>query len=174
MVSARKKGLDKVPKKRGPRSKVIRSEFFGRSEHFRAIFGRQGVWEALYPRLRDAQTEADVVKTFEDLKYVIGDAHYFIGLQGLILKVIHDRRFPKDQRNAQVEFFADSLVGRGLVGPARSRDICREERAKATNAKHILRYEFYVECSCGYKGPARNDRCADCGAPIVFVPWRQF
>lgn len=79
----------------------------------------------------------------------------------LILEVVHDRRFPRVRSEAQMEFLADSLGGQGFVTPRRSREICVAERTKV---KHVIvRREFYVECSCGYKGPALDGACRDCG-----------
>lgn len=71
---------------------------------------------------------------------------------------LHDPRFPKRQQ-ARINFLADSLAGLGRVTPRSSRDICARERAKerAKSRHKIIRYEFYVECSCGYKGPARDN-----------------
>lgn len=52
------------------------------------------------------------------------------------------------------------------------RDVCRRGRAKqrAKSPYHILRYEYYVECSCGYEGPARDNACRKCGAEINLLP----
>jgi hypothetical protein len=38
------------------------------------------------------------------------------------------------------------------------------KRAKARRIGHILRFEFYVECSCGYEGPSRERARRDRGA----------
>ena len=43
-----------------------------------------------------------------------------------------------------------------------------EERDRFEHAHQIIRYEFYVECSCGYKGHSRNHACRKCGAQIDF------
>jgi hypothetical protein len=80
---------------------------------------------------------------------------------------LHDRKFPK-RRQAQINFVADSLAGLGRIAPRRSRDICADERAKAKRAHHIIRYEVYVECSCGYKGRSRNHACPKCRTRIDF------
>ncbi len=50
------------------------------------------------------------------------------------------------RREAQINFLADSLAGRGLVSPRRSRDICAQERATEKRRHRIIRQEFYVEC----------------------------
>jgi hypothetical protein len=47
------------------------------------------------------------------------------------------------------------------VTPRRSREICAEERAKIRHV--IVRREYYIECSCGYEGPARDGACRNCG-----------
>jgi hypothetical protein len=64
------------------------------------------------------------------------------------------------------------LAGRPIVEARTSRDICAkglaEEKAKSPNK--ILRREFYVECSCGFKGPALNNACRKCRAQISFLP----
>lgn len=65
-------------------------------------------------------------------------------------------------------FIANSLAGRPNVEPRTSRDIraraLAEEEARSPHK--ILRTEFYVECSCGYRGPALNNACRKCGAQI--------
>jgi hypothetical protein len=85
----------------------------------------------------------------------------------LILQVLQEHDFPKRPEN-QFDFLAESLAARGEVSPRRSRDICTDARAAERNKSpyKILRTEFYVECSCGYEGPARNNACRKCGAVI--------
>jgi hypothetical protein len=87
----------------------------------------------------------------------------------LILAILRDPRFPKKRRTQQVNFLADSLAAWGRVSPRRSRDICEQERRKDKKAHHIIRHEYYIECSCGYKGPAKNDAYRKCGAEISAV-----
>jgi len=41
-----------------------------------------------------------------------------------------DPKFPKQDRQAQEEFIADSLAGDGRISIRRSRDICGDERTK--------------------------------------------
>jgi len=52
--------------------------------------------------------------------------------------------------------------------PRTSRDICGEARAqeRAKSPHKIIRKESYVECSCGYQGPALNGAGRKCGAEI--------
>ncbi len=56
--------------------------------------------------------------------------------------------------------------------PCTSRDICARERAseRKKSPYKIVRHEYYVECSCGYKGPAHDNACRKCGAEIDFLP----
>ena len=166
-----------VLKKRGRPPEVIPSEVFGRAENYRQIFQREGVWGALYPLLSKAQNETEVGRAFAQINAAgvyVGDQHHFIPyLADLIVKVIHEPDFPKKRRDRQIAFFADSLAARGSVSPRRSRDICEKERGKRQSADHIVRREFYVECSCGYSGPALNDECRECGAPIVLDSFGQ-
>jgi len=88
-----------------------------------------------------------------------------------VLEVIKEKKFPKKPR-AQAKFLANSLAGRPNVEARTSRDICArglaEEKSKSPHK--ILRKEFYIECSCGYKGPALNDACRKCGAEIPLLP----
>ena len=164
-----KKARNRLDSPRGRKPHVRPSEVFGSANHYRGIFGREGLWDQLYPVLRDAKREQDVQHAFDTIH--VGDSHYFVpSLLGLILTVVSDRAFPKT-KSAQIAFFADSLAGRGDVTPRRSRDICEKERAKAKKAihpHHIIRYEFYVECSCGYTGASQDHACARCRAPIQF------
>ncbi len=156
-------------RRRGRPPKIRPSVVIGRAHNYRMMLTK--VW----PKLRDpllatgAVTEEDVTKAFETLAQPY-ERNFVPGLASYILEVIHERKFPKRPK-AQAHFLADSLAGRPNVGPRRSRDICAEERAKesAKSPYKILRKEFYVECSCGYKGPARNDACRKCGAAISFL-----
>jgi hypothetical protein len=115
-------------------------------------------------------------RTEDDLTQVLDSApseaqNEFNALIPLILSVSRAKTFPK-RRTAQVDYLADSLAGRGRVTPRRARDICSRERsrARARSRRRIIRKEFYVECSCGYKGPARDDACRTCGAEIPRLP----
>jgi hypothetical protein len=158
--------LDTVPKKRGRGrpARVRPSEIRGRGDNYRFIFAQ--VWDRLWPPLSNAQTEEDVTKAFQE-----GGSPYaqeFVpSLAHLILKVLRDPKFPK-RREAQINFLADSLAGVGWIAPRYSRDLCEQERAKQARAHHIIRYEVYVECSCGYKGRSQDHACRKCGARIRF------
>ncbi len=81
---------------------------------------------------------------------------------GLILEILNDPKFPHTNRNAQLRFLSDSLAGDGIIRPRRSRDICAQQRKRHNPEHEIIRREFYIECTCGYKGPALNGGCKEC------------
>jgi hypothetical protein len=129
-----------------------------------------GVWPKLSKPLLAAQDAGGVTKAFEE--YGQPYANTFVPrFAGEILNLIRDPLFPK-RAKAQVGFLAESLAGMPEVSARRSRDICAQERQRErTRSPHkILRKEFYIECSCGYKGPALDNACRKCGAAIFFVP----
>jgi hypothetical protein len=168
-VPKTKKTVDAVrEKRRGRPCHVIRSEVIGRAENYRLIFGY--VWSGLCGPLVAANSVEQVIEAFE--KYADAYAREFVPrLAEDILKVVHEPKFPKRQY-PQINFLADSLAGRPNVEPRTSRDICTKHRAseRAKSPHKIMRKEFYVECSCGYKGPARDDACRKCGAKIPYLP----
>jgi hypothetical protein len=162
--------LDRLREKRGRGrpNDVDHTVVYGRAENFRQTLGF--VWNKLRGPLLAATTVEEVIDAFERK----ADAYspYFVPrLAEDILKAIHEPKFPK-RPDPQLRFLADSLAGRPEVEPRTSRDICVKEKAKQrAKSKHkILRKEFYVECSCGYKGPAMNDACRKCGAEISILP----
>jgi len=139
------------------------SETYGRAENYRGILDQ--VWDRLWPALSQAQNEDEVTTAF--VEHARPYDREFVPTQAtLTLQVLREPMFPK-RRKSQVGFLADSLAALGVVSARRSRDICSAERAKAKRAHHIIRYEYYVECSCGYKGPARDRACRKCGAAIL-------
>jgi hypothetical protein len=139
-------------------------EIRGRADSFRYIFNE--VWGRLWPHLQQAENEQDVIQAFDDGAQPYR-AQFVPSLASLVLQIRHDSDFPKT-RNAQVGFMADSLAGLGQIAPRTSRDICQDERIREKNVHHILRYEFYVECSCGYKGRSLDHACRKCRAEIIF------
>jgi hypothetical protein len=159
--------LDRFSTKRGRGRpiKVVPTAVTGRAWNYRDLLPR--IWNELEGPLLAAKTTDDVVKAFEA---AMPGSNEFPPLAPLILEVIQDPHFPKRQK-ARINFLADSVAGIGLVTPRRSRDICAEERAakeEAKRAPYIIRYEYYVECSCGYIGPSENHACRKCGAKIMF------
>jgi hypothetical protein len=120
-------------------------------------------WE----RLLTARSEAEV-----DL--VLGGkfdrANEFLLLKlGLLPSVLVDKQFPKQNREAQEQFIADSLAAEGKVSIRRSRDLVQRERSARKKRGKILRREFYIECSCSYEGPAYRDACPKCGAQVSYL-----
>ena len=164
-----KKPLDKTsPKLRRGRPPRIRiNEITGRAYNNRLIFDQ--VWDRLWPLLSKAKTEEGVERAFRE-----GASSYHNRIYGwsgsLILGILHDSKFPK-RRKAQINFFAESLAGLGDVSLRYFRDICAKERASEQRRHHIIRFEFYVECSCGFKGRSHDHACQRCRAKIDF-PWQ--
>jgi len=158
------KTLDRFSEKRGRGRpyKVRASEVTGRAYNYRLIFSQ--TWDTLGQHLLRATTEQEVLQAFEGTAY----KNEFEHIASLILTVLHEADFPKRNKEAQINFLADSLAARGVVTPRSSRDICGKARAKehAKSRHKIVRKEFYVECSCGYRGPARDNACRKCGAEI--------
>ena len=143
------------------------SEIVGRAQNFRLIFDQ--VWERLWPLLARATSEEDVTKAFQE-----GASPYqrgqFVPLAALTLQVLRERKFP-ETREARINFLAESLAGVDIVTPRRCRDICAQWRAKeklAQRAHRIIRYEYWVECSCGYEGRSHDHACPKCRAAINF------
>lgn len=157
--------LDAFSKRpRGRPRKVNPSEIRGRADNYRRMLNQ--VWDQLWLLLAQAQTADDVIRAFEE--GAIPYTQQFVpALAGLILEVMRERKFP-ERRVPRINFLADSLAARGMARPRRSRDICANERGKQDNKSpyKIIRKEFYVECECGYKGPACDDACKKCGAEI--------
>ncbi len=129
----------------------------GSADAFRAWFHQ--FWAKLGPRFLRAKSCEDIEKAIKEDAPTIGGS--LMHHSALILAVVHDRRFPRARTESQIHFLADSLGGQGFVTPRRSREICAKERAKVRNV--IVRREYYIECSCGYKGPALDGACRECG-----------
>jgi hypothetical protein len=146
--------------------KICASEVYGRAEHWRGVL--EEVWDRLWPLLSAARSEGEVTKAFQDGAGPY-DPYFVPDHSKLIFQVLRESTLPKRPRPLR-RYLADSLAGVGIVTPRRSRDICAQERAKRASAHRILRYEYYVECSCGYKGRSKNHACAKCGAEILFLP----
>lgn len=171
------KPLDTFSKRTGRgRPGVRSSEIVLRAENYRRVFRktrldkRKSKWVPDKPH--EWAVELVAARTEDDAMHALDSASSyaqkeFTPLVSLILQVSKERAFPR-RRETQVDFLADSLAARGDVSPRRSRDICAEERAKqrAKSPHEILRKECYIECSCGYKGPARDNACKKCGAEI--------
>jgi len=124
------------------------------------------VWAGLGGPLAIAEREQQIISAFEN--YGQPYAGEFVPrFAPDLLVLIRDPDFPKSPE-ARIGFLADSLAGRPTVELRTSRDIFGKERAKkrSKSPHKIIRKEFYIECSCGYKGPARDSACRKCGATI--------
>ncbi len=133
------------------------SEVDGRAYNYRMIFGQ--VWDKLGEPLLRTTSEADVIQAFE--AHAPQYARQFVpSLVRLIFEVVHHPKFPK-RREPQINYLADSLAALGTVRPKRSREIVAQELAKerAKLEHRVLRREFYIECTCGYEGPAYKGKC---------------
>ena len=161
-----KNPLDRFSRKpgRGRPPRVRPSELRGRADGYRFIFNQ--VWDRLWPRLSRALTDQEVIGVFEEEAQPYAP-NFMPSLATLVFQIVREPKFPK-WREAQIGFLADSLAGLGCVAPRSSRDICQKERMREKRAHHIIRYEVYVECSCGFKGRSHNLACRKCGAEIDF------
>jgi hypothetical protein len=161
--------LDKVSEKR-PRGRPVKiqpSWVRGRADNYRYMFDL--FWQHIWPDLSKAETQRDVIQSFA--RPEVGSyALDLIRSADLILKVVRDPKFPKRERRAQINFLADSIGAHGQLTPRSSRDVCERERARINRVHRILCYEFYIECSCGYKGHSRNHACPKCEAEIPLRP----
>lgn len=157
--------LDRVlgKRRRGRPVRIKASWVRGTADNYRWILNQ--IWDRVGPRLLKAQTREDVVRSYEGAD-IGGYALEFVQMADLILRVLHERKFPKQSRKAKINFLADSIAAHGRVTPRSSRDICERERARIKRIHHILRYEFWIECSCGYKGRSLNHACPKCEAEI--------
>jgi lipopolysaccharide biosynthesis regulator YciM len=152
-------------KKRGPKPKVRPSEVLGRAENYRGFL--DNMWDRFWPKCSAAQTEEEVITAFREAYSGFSDIVPARAL--MILRVKSERTFPK-RRAARINFMADSLAGQEVVTARRSRDICAQERLVKKRAHRILRYEYFIECSCGYQGHSQHHACPDCGTKIEFPP----
>lgn len=167
-LKTHKKSLDRISEKRGrgrpegiPRSWVI-----GRAGNYRTMLTE--VWPKLGNPLLAAKTRDEVIAALES--YGAPYTGEFVpSLASDIVALMGDSDFPKTA-DARIGFLSDSMGGRPGLTFRTSRDICGKERAKerAKSPHQIVRAEYYIECSCGYEGPARDNSCRKCGAGIPF------
>lgn len=177
--SKTKKRLDSIPrppanltkKKRGRRRTVPWEWVTGRASNYE--FQLNDVWEKLEIPLVHAKTAEEVTLAFE--KFAQPYAQDFVPLFAAdIVALLNDGDFPQ-RASPRIGFLARSLAGRPSLSFRTSRDICeivaRKEKQKSPH--RILRREFYIECSCGYRGPALDNKCRKCGAepPLSIDLW---
>jgi len=154
----------KAQSDRGRPPKIAASDVYGTAENNRSNFDE--VWDRLWPLLSNARSETEVTKAFEEGARPY-HRNFAPALSALTLQVLQEPTLPKRPRSLK-RFLADSLAARGIVTPRRSREICAKQRAARKQTHRIVRYELFVECSCGYKGHSENLACPKCGAEISF------
>jgi hypothetical protein len=147
---------------RGRKRKLPWSTVTGRASSYQFQLG--GVWDSLGTPLLAAKTEEEVTKAFNQFGQPYA-GNFVPGLSSDILLLLKDEDFPQ-RTIPQIKFLARSLAGTPTLSFRRARDICEMEalREKHKSSYRILRREFFIECSCGYKGPALDDGCPGCGA----------
>lgn len=145
-----------LPKKRRGRPGINPDWVRGTADNDR--YRLTQMWDAVGERLPQAETPGEVIAAFEGVPESYRSN--FVPVQAeLILRVVNEPTFPKTPE-AQIKFLADSLGARGQRSSRRSRDICASERKKVVY--WIMRRDFYIECSCGYEGPALRGACPNC------------
>jgi hypothetical protein len=152
-------------KRRGPKRRLPPGGVVGTADLYNVQF--RIAWEKIGRQLLEAADPEEVLKALTQLGGSISGT-IDLKFANRVFTIIHDPAFPEVRDKSQIRFLADSLGGGDALSPRRSRDICAQERAKRKKAQHILRYEYYVECSCGYKGHSLDHACKKCGATIVF------
>lgn len=158
MAQKKSSGKPKEKRRRGRPPNIDRSFLLGQADHYRVVLSQ--FWPKLGPRLLVAQSAKEIVSAVRE--EAVGISGSLLQFVDLILKILRDPKFPHARSMSQIHFLADSLGGQGFVTPRRSREICAEERSKV---KHVIvRREYYIECSCGYEGPARDGACRNCGS----------
>ena len=122
------------------------------------------VWETLERPLLNSKTSHEVTEAFKKSAGFCA-ADFVPRLSSDILLLLKDPDLPQ-RALPRTRFLARSLGGRPNLSFRRSRDICEEvdREEKRKSPYRILRREFYIECSCGYRGPALDDGCRKCGA----------
>jgi hypothetical protein len=151
------KAAEKKRKRKGRPARIDPHTVVGAADAFRAWFDQ--FWPDLGPHILQAKSAEEVSQGIhEHAPSICGSLAQH---SDLILRIVRDRKFPRARTASQMHFLADSLGGQGVVTPRRSREICAAERSKVRHV--IVRREYYIECSCGYKGPALDGACRDCG-----------
>ncbi len=147
-----------VGKRRRGRPGVRKSEVENRADDYRLTLEQD--WNVLASTFLKAQSEEEFKKLLDEAPYHVRNKFAPIRFS-LVEKMRADPKFPKTVK-AQIRFIGDSLAALGRVAPRTSRDICAEGRKKKRH--RIIRQDYYIECTCGYEGPAKHGACPGCGA----------
>jgi hypothetical protein len=115
------------------------------------------VWDKLQAARTEAEAESAIIRVPPFYREILKDRF------AAILTWVREGKFPRKNLKRKMHHFADSIAGDVFMSPRRSRDICSEERKRVQNATMLLCREFYIECTCGYRGPAKQRGCRRCG-----------
>jgi hypothetical protein len=152
------------PKKnnRGRKRSLPWATVTGRASNYE--FQLNQVWHRLATPLLAARTKDEVTNAFNQFAQPYS-REFVPGLSSDILLLLNDPDFPQ-RPIPRIKFLARSLAGGSTLSFRSSRDICEKVAAQEMRKSphRILRREFYIECSCGYKGPALDNDCPHCGA----------
>jgi hypothetical protein len=153
------RSLDSVSEKKPRRGRpgVRRDEIAGRAYQYGLVFTQ--CWKNIREQVLKAKTADEITAGFKEA----GEQYwsYFVPHRSeTIFKIVNDSKFPR-RAAAQIRYLADSLAGVELVTPRRSRDIVGEERNRIRHK--IIRQDYYIQCTCGYEGPALKGACQSCG-----------
>jgi hypothetical protein len=157
-----KKTLTRFRKKRGRKPAVRPERVVEHADYVLKVVTSQEdriAWDKLESAKTEAEAEAAFVRAQPFYRDVLKDR------LTAILRWVREGKFPKYDLERKKRHLADSIAGDVLLSPRRSRDICYEERKRPASEKvgMLLRREFYIECTCGYRGPADRGACARCG-----------
>ena len=142
---------------------VLKSEIQTRAFHYHRTM--QNYWDVLEEPFLKAESEEEFKRLMENVAESI-QREFGPWLFPHIQKTRNDLKFPKKTKTQQI-FFADSLAALGRVSPRRSRDIVAEGREEKRKKHKIIRQEYYIECTCGYEGPAKDGACPECATRTV-------
>ena len=116
-------------------------------------------WDKLETARTEAEAEFAIARVPPFYRVVLGQR------LAAILNWVREGKFPKNNLEKKMRHLADSIAGDVLLSPRRSRDVCYEYRKRPARERvgMLLRREFYVECTCGYRGQSDRGACARCG-----------
>jgi hypothetical protein len=83
-----------------------------------------------------------------------------------ILQAVRDPQFRRKKSPwAKINFIADSVGCLDTPSLRYSRNLVQEERKR--ERLRIVSCEFYIRCSCGYKGPTESGSCPECKSGVT-------
>ncbi len=116
-------------------------------------------WDKLEVAKTEAEAEAAIARVPLFYRKILKDR------LTAILTWVREGKFPRKNLKRKMHHFANSIAADVFLSPRRSRDLCSEQRRRkrVEKPKMLLCREFYIECTCGYRGPARRGGCRRCG-----------